>query len=68
MVEYNPYAYETHEDPHPIYTQLRGRGALARLEALEEVWRRMPGYQVVPEGAVRVYSVKVRGCAVEFSP
>ena len=23
MVEYNPYAYEVHEDPYPIYAQLR---------------------------------------------
>ncbi len=23
MVEYNPYAYETHEDPYPIYKRLR---------------------------------------------
>jgi cytochrome P450 len=47
--------------------------ALARLEArvaLEEVWRRLPGYEVVPEGIVRVHSVNVRGFAalpLEFS-
>ncbi len=23
MVEYNPYAYETHEDPFPLYRRLR---------------------------------------------
>jgi cytochrome P450 len=40
--------------------------ALARLEArvaLEEVWRRIPGYEVVPTGIVRVHSVNVRGFA-----
>jgi cytochrome P450 len=40
--------------------------ALARLEArvaLEEVWRRMRDYEVVPEGIVRVHSVNVRGFA-----
>jgi cytochrome P450 len=40
--------------------------ALARLEArvsLEEWWRRFPGYEIVPEGAVRVHSVNVRGFA-----
>jgi cytochrome P450 len=47
--------------------------ALARLEArvaLEEVWRRMPDYEVLPEGIVRVHSVNVRGFAalpLEFS-
>jgi hypothetical protein len=50
-----------------------GRGAhfcmgasLARLEArvaLEEWWRRHPGYEVDPAGAVRVHSVNVRGFA-----
>lgn len=40
--------------------------ALARLEArvaLEEWWRRFPGYAVDPVGAVRVHSVNVRGFA-----
>jgi cytochrome P450 len=40
--------------------------ALARLEArvaLEEWWRRFPGYAIDPAGAVRVHSVNVRGFA-----
>jgi cytochrome P450 len=40
--------------------------ALARLEgrvALEEVWRRLPGWEIEPEGIVRVHSVNVRGFA-----
>jgi len=40
--------------------------ALARLEgrvALEEALRRMPGYEIEPEGLVRVHSVNVRGFA-----
>jgi cytochrome P450 len=40
--------------------------ALARLEAriaLEELWRRIPDYQVEPAGIVRVHSVNVRGFA-----
>ena len=38
--------------------------ALARLEgrvALEEVWRRFPEYEVVPDGIERVHSINVRG-------
>lgn len=40
--------------------------SLARLEArvaFEEWWRRFPGYEIEPEGAVRVHSVNVRGFA-----
>lgn len=40
--------------------------ALARLEgrvALDEVWRRMPDYEIDPAGLVRVHSVNVRGFA-----
>jgi cytochrome P450 len=40
--------------------------ALARLEgriALEEVLRRLPGFELEPEGLVRVHSVNVRGFA-----
>ena len=38
--------------------------SLARLEgrvALEEVWKRMPDYEINPAGLVRVHSVNVRG-------
>lgn len=38
--------------------------SLARLEgrvALEEVWKRIPNYQIDPAGLVRVHSVNVRG-------
>ena len=28
MVEYNPYAYQTHEDPYPIYRRLRDEAPL----------------------------------------
>lgn len=40
--------------------------SLARLEgrvALEEVWRRIPDYEIDPAGIVRVHSVNVRGFA-----
>lgn len=40
--------------------------SLARLEgrvALEEVWKRMPDYEIDPTGLVRVHSVNVRGFA-----
>jgi hypothetical protein len=40
--------------------------SLARLEArvaLEELWRRIPDYEVDPAGLVRVHSVNVRGFA-----
>jgi len=48
--------------------------SLARLEgrvALEEIWKRMPGYEVVAEGLERVHSVNVRGFSrmpLELSP
>ncbi len=38
--------------------------SLARLEgrvALEEVWKRIPHYEIDPAGLVRVHSVNVRG-------
>jgi len=34
MVEYNPYAYEVHEDPFPVYRALRDEAPLYRNEAL----------------------------------
>ena len=34
LVEYNPYAYETHEDPYPVYRELRERAPLYRNESL----------------------------------
>ena len=40
--------------------------SLARLEgcvALEELWKRMPDYEIDPAGLVRVHSVNVRGFA-----
>lgn len=40
--------------------------SLARLEgvvALEELWRRIPDFEVEPDGLVRVHSVNVRGFA-----
>jgi hypothetical protein len=40
--------------------------SLARLEgvvALEELWRRIPDYEIEPDGIVRVHSVNVRGFA-----
>ena len=30
MVDYNPYAYQTHEDPYPIYAEMRARAPLYR--------------------------------------
>jgi cytochrome P450 len=47
--------------------------SLARLEgrvALEEVWKRIPDYEIDPAGLVRVHSVNVRGFAalpIEFA-
>ncbi len=34
MVEYDPYAYQTHEDPYPIYRRLREEAPAYRNEAL----------------------------------
>ncbi len=34
MVDYNPYAYETHEDPYPVYRELRESAPLYRNEEL----------------------------------
>ncbi|MDJ0869244.1 MAG: cytochrome P450 [Myxococcota bacterium] len=34
MVEYDPYAYETHEDPYPIYARLRAEAPVYRNEKL----------------------------------
>jgi cytochrome P450 len=48
--------------------------SLARLEgavALEELWKRIPGYEIEPDGIARVHSVNVRGFAalpLRFEP
>jgi cytochrome P450 len=48
--------------------------SLARMEAtvaLEELWKRIPGYEIEPDGLVRVHSVNVRGFAalpLRFEP
>ena len=34
MVEYDPYAYEVHEDPYPVYRALRDEAPVYRNEAL----------------------------------
>jgi hypothetical protein len=34
LVHYNPYAYETHEDPYPIYKALRAEAPLYRNDAI----------------------------------
>jgi cytochrome P450 len=34
LVEFNPYAYETHEDPYPVYRRLRDEAPLYRNEDL----------------------------------
>ena len=34
LVEYNPYAYEIHEDPYPVYRRLRDEAPLYRNEEL----------------------------------
>jgi cytochrome P450 len=34
LVEYNPYAYEIHEDPYPVYRELREQAPVYRNEAL----------------------------------
>ena len=35
MIEFNPYAYEVHEDPYPFYTQLRVEAPVYRNEDLD---------------------------------
>ena len=35
MVEYSPYAYETHEDPYPIYAKLRAEAPVYRNDELD---------------------------------
>jgi cytochrome P450 len=34
VVEYNPYAYEVHEDPYPVYRRLREQAPVYRNQAL----------------------------------
>ena len=35
MIEFNPYAYEVHEDPYPFYAQLRAEAPVYRNEVLD---------------------------------
>ena len=35
MIEFNPYAYEIHEDPYPIYARLRSEAPVYRNEELD---------------------------------
>jgi hypothetical protein len=35
MIEFNPYAYEVHEDPYPIYARLRAEAPAYRNEELD---------------------------------
>ncbi len=35
MVEFSPYAYEVHEDPYPLYAQLRAEAPVYRNEELD---------------------------------
>jgi cytochrome P450 len=64
-------AYRLLRDTTPMLSFGQGMhfclgASLARLEgrvALEEVWRRMPDYEIDPAGLVRVHSVNVRGFA-----
>jgi len=35
VVEYSPYAYDTHEDPYPVYRALRDEAPLYRNDALD---------------------------------
>jgi len=66
-----PDAYDIRRDGAEMLSFGKGThfcmgAALARLEArvaLEEWWRRFPGYEVDAAGAVRVHSVNVRGFA-----
>jgi cytochrome P450 len=72
-------AYRLLRDTTPMLSFGQGMhfclgASLARLEgrvALEEVWRRMPDYEIDPAGLVRVHSPNVRGFAalpLEFPP
>jgi len=36
MIEFNPYAYEVHEDPYPFYTHLRAEAPVYRDESVFE--------------------------------
>jgi len=36
VIEFNPYAYEVHEDPYPFYTQLRAEAPVDRDESVFE--------------------------------
>lgn len=66
-----PDAYDLRRDTTGMLSFGQGMhfclgASLARLEgrvALEEVWRRMPEYEIDPAGLVRVHSVNVRGFA-----
>ncbi len=35
MIEFNPYAYEVHEDPYPLYAQLRAEAPVYRNEEMD---------------------------------
>ena len=35
MAEFSPYAYEVHEDPYPLYAQLRAEAPVYRNEELD---------------------------------
>jgi len=35
VIEFNPYAYEVHEDPYPLYARLRAEAPVHRNEALD---------------------------------
>jgi hypothetical protein len=67
----NPDVYDVLRDTTPMLSFGRGThfcmgASLARLEArvaFEEWWKRFPGYEVRPEGCVRVHSANVRGFA-----
>lgn len=66
-----PDTFDLHRDTENLLSFGLGThfcmgASLARLEArvaLEEWWKRFSDYEVVPEGAVRVHSINVRGFA-----
>ena len=35
MIEFNPYAYDVHEDPYPLYARLRAQSPVYRNEDLD---------------------------------